>query len=135
MKKKIASLIIAVIIITLSVGYYMYQKPVASLKNAQPDFEIGAQQLLTDFQNDEATANVKYLDKIIAVKGNIKELIIDGKIGTIFIETEDLLEGIACEVESIDGMHSLNVGDAVSIKGRCTGYLSDVVLVGSIIIK
>ena len=88
-------------------------------------------ELLEAFEGDEYLANKKYLDKIIEVKGNISK-IEDHK--SIYIDTENPLSSIIFEMEEGQDITSLKVGDVITIKGLCTGYLMDVVMVRSILI-
>jgi hypothetical protein len=105
---------------------------VSSIANLNPDFSLNADELLDSYASDEVTANQKYLDKVIIVSGRVQK-IEENK--TIFLETSNPLSSIICELEEASPEINITPGDAISIKGICTGYLMDVVLNRAILIK
>ena len=119
------------IFITLSVftlctlGYYMYHKPVAGLEHRKPDYSLTPQELLLEFQSNEETANGKYLNKIIELTGVIAE--VEEK--NITLEVEGEFSQVICEIKTETSLYNLSKGQKVIIKGLCTGYLMDVILV------
>lgn len=113
-------------------GYYMYHKPVTSLKNQEPDFSISAQQLVADFEENEEHAGKKYSGKVVEVSGVIGSTEKSEKgIYNILINTDNPMSGVSCTVDSTYNQQAarLQSGHQVRIKGYCTGYLSDVVMV------
>lgn len=115
--------------------YYMYNKPVASLENRKPDVVLTANDLLSAYEADETTASQLYNEKILQVKGVVSEIVTEGSVNKVFIETENPMSGVICEMEEGQDVTSLKIGSEVKIKGRCTGFLSDVVLVQSSLVK
>ena len=70
-------IVVIVVIAILAVGgYYGYRQYTAgpeNISNAKA-ISITATTLLTDYTNAEAEANKKYIGKILAVSGSVKEV-------------------------------------------------------------
>lgn len=109
------------------IGFYMFNKPLESTMSMKPDYSFEPSVLLTAFTEDEVAANNKYLDKVIEVKGKVQKVEkADDKL-TIYLETENLMSSIIFQME--DAGVECEKGEEVVLKGICTGYLMDVVLV------
>src|ERR1035437_300852 len=134
MKNKILKYGIWVVLIGLLAGIciaiYMFNKPKRDISNTKPEYTVTAEQLLTEFTKNEQAANAKYLSesggKVIQVSGIVAEIDQKGDT-TLTISLKGLSDSqrINCSMEKtgIPEAKSLKVGDKVSIKGECTGYL------------
>lgn len=129
-------------LILLSVGiaivaYNVYNKPHKDVVDAKADVVVTAKNLFTEFSTDEAKANAEYLDKIIQVKGFIQKLSIENGIGIVTLKTDDDFGSVQCNLstEAKNDFNLLKENELVTIKGICTGYLMDVVLVKSEIVN
>lgn len=118
-------------------GVYMYNKPHKNMQRQGADFELSAADLYSEFENDESAANTKYLDKVLQVTGNIREIIKEDEKVSVILETGNLMGGITCELDGFSehDFSAFNEGDQLSLKGICTGMLLDVVLVRCVIIS
>lgn len=112
-------------------GFYLYHKKPADVRKLDAAYELTAAGIVKEYNTDETAANRKYLDKVIAVKGNIQDVKIDtsGQC-TVFLNSGDPMSSVTCsfyeeEARSVSAYHT---GDEVTIKGKCTGKLMDVVL-------
>jgi len=134
--KKIILGILVVGIVGAFVAYKIYNKPHLDITEASADITISANNLMQDFSSDENTANTKYLDKIIQVKGVISETKIENEIGIITLKTNDNFGSILCHLskEATKKINTLKEGQTITVKGICTGYLMDVILVKAEII-
>ena len=134
MKKRTKYLIGLILIAGLggAFAWQAYNAGPRDLLKAKADLAIEANQLLTHFQEDETKANSMYLDKIIVVEGLIAS-IEDSKSKNITLETEDMMSAVVCEMTNSFDTQSFSVGDRVKVKGQCTGFLSDVILVKCVI--
>ena len=137
---KAKQIIIAILVLTIIgafIGYKMYNKPHVDVAEASADISISANSILNEFSTDETTANGKYLDKIVAIKGEISDLKIEKEKGIITLKTNDDLGSILCHLSqaSTKKIDEIKVGETITVKGICTGYLMDVVLVKSEIIN
>ncbi|MBK8620740.1 MAG: hypothetical protein IPN79_03010 [Saprospiraceae bacterium] len=118
-------------VIGAAVGYYMYTKPKSAMEDQKSDVVLESAQLVAEFEADEAAAELKYLDKTIEIKGEVKEITDSG----IILESGNDMVGVQCEFEHPEDISSVKVKDIVKIKGICTGKLLDVVLSRCIIIQ
>jgi hypothetical protein len=130
---KIIIVILIFAILGAFVGYKIYNKPHIDVAEKLADISISANEILSEFAADETTANTKFLDKIVAVKGVILETRIEKEKGIITLKTNDDFGSILCHLsaKSTKKMDKLKVGKIVIVKGICTGYLMDVILVKS----
>ena len=130
-RKKIILAILILATIGAFVGYKMYNKPHINVLETSTDINITANKIIDDFSSDENTANTKYLDKIIEVKGLITSTKIDKEKGIVILHTNDDFGSVICHLseEATKKMSSLKLGQTVTLKGICTGFLMDVILV------
>ncbi|MEP7109014.1 MAG: hypothetical protein ABI760_13560 [Ferruginibacter sp.] len=115
------------------VVYYQYNKPpqnVAELK-ARP---VTAVDLFKDFTTNELQANTTYLNKALQVSGRVLEVKQNqNEQLQIILDAGDPIFGIACTLDNSQTI--VKSGDLVTIKGICTGYLNDVVLIKSLLLN
>jgi hypothetical protein len=122
-----------VLLIGVFVAYKQYTKPHRVVEE-EVAIHIQASKLFSEFEADEVTANQNYLNKVISVTGTVVAFNTnqDGA-SVVLLESENPMFGVSCTLdEKID---SLNLGSSVTIKGICTGYLSDVVITRGILSK
>ena len=127
--KKLAPYIIILALAGIAIGYYMYNKPHNETKNTKSDVIISPVDLLKAYETDESAANVAYLDKILEVEGNVKSVNLLEKGISLSLDAGSEMSSIICEFESADALAGVKMGDKVKVKGFCTGYLTDIVLV------
>jgi hypothetical protein len=121
--------------IAAGIGYYMYNKPVASLEKKKADVEVTASRLVADYEADEKAADSLYLGKIVLVSGKVAAVTTEEGRNKIQIETDNPMSLVICELEGGGEAVTVKAGDEVNVKGLCSGYLSDVILVQSSIVK
>jgi hypothetical protein len=94
---------------------------------------ILADSLSAHFQADEKNANTLYLNKAISVTGTI--LNIDknqeGKI-TLLLGHADSFSNVSVTLTSTKAI-SQKTGESITIKGVCTGALSDVIITEGVV--
>lgn len=132
MQKKILFGAIFSVFLISALGFYMYNKPHENIQRATADFELSAIELFSIFETDEASANEKFLDKLIQVNGRIQDIKVDEEGQTIIsLEGGDLMFGIICELDPFTKHKrtEFSIGEQVVLKGICTGKLMDIVLV------
>ena len=128
--KKIITALIILALAAGSYGWYQYQKAPPDIRKEKAGVQITAVELLKEFQQNETAASTKYVDKVLVVTGTVTDVQTDtsGQ-ATVFIQTNDLLSAVTCSFYKDDeGVKKINTGSTVSIKGVCTGMLTDVVL-------
>jgi len=140
-KRKTIRILLWIFIIGIFVAgsgvYYVFNKPRRNLSKETAVFTIEAKQLISDFKTDEPAATLKYLDKAIAVKGEIKSIRTLDNHSMVF-SLEDEMEGVSCTVDSADvanlssKLSAYAVGSTGSFKGRCSGMLMDIQVINCV---
>jgi len=127
--KKYIYIILVLAIIGGLIGYKMVNKSHVETKGVTAEFVLKPAELLAAYEIDEAAADTKYLDKILEVKGNVKEINEVENGGSISLDTGNDMASVTCEFESKDAVNGIKIGDEVTVKGFCSGKLMDIVLV------
>ena len=135
--KKISIYILIIGLLGIFIGYKMYNKPHINVAKKSVDINITANTLLVDFSSDETKANTKYLDKIIAVKGRVANVEFNGEKAAISLQTKDDFGSVVCYLVKDEFKKSAEIkeGQEVILKGICTGFLMDVILVKCVIMN
>lgn len=130
MKKTLLIVIAIAAVAGAAGGYYLWNKPHKNMTKAEAAHSVEANALLSEYENDEAAANAKYLSRIIEVKGEVAQ-VLEGENTTVVLATENGIFGIKCELDPHSKVEfpTYKAGDQVALKGECTGFLGDVVLV------
>jgi len=135
MNKKIIKYGIVIICLGGLIGMgalsYMLFKPKRNIANTKAEYSISASQLLTEFTQNEPAANAKYLSmafgKVIQVSGILAQKTEVGDTTlTLSLRVPDTKDGgISCSMDKneIAKGRLLKVGDSISVKGECTGYI------------
>ncbi|GAA4271587.1 hypothetical protein GCM10022258_08810 [Aquimarina gracilis] len=128
--------ILIVMLVGAFVYYTLYNKPHIDVAKSSPNISIASNTIVNDFEEDENRANVKYLEQIIEVTGTIIETSITNGKGVVVIGAADTFGSIMCHLshEENEKIWTLNKGQQITIKGICTGYLMDVILVKCVIV-
>ncbi len=119
-------------LLTVLIGYYMYNKPHRDVRSEKPVM-ISSVDLISAYQKNETEANQKFLDKAVQITGKIENIETnnDGFI-VITMQGENPMAGVRCTLKD---KISVQIGEVVTLKGRCTGFLSDVILIDCVLIK
>ena len=131
---------LVVMILIVGAGYtaikYVFRDTEKTVESASTEIRIAAGELLGAFESDEQKANELYLDKIIEVSGRIDSIIEDESYVTLTLKNKGDLSGVLCSFDkSSISLRDFTTGSTVSIKGQCTGYLLDVVLVRCVLVN
>jgi len=129
MSKTLKAIVVVIIlaVIGVAVGGYMFNKKVPGLKGVEPDFTMTADELFNSFNDDETTATSQYENKVILVSGEVMSVkTTDSTTNVVLIAENAMAGGVNCSFKS--KVESVAKGDEVSIKGKCQGFLMDVVL-------
>lgn len=139
MKKKMKYLIPLLLIIFsgITAALMAYHKPHLSVAELKPDFVTSADVLFEEFTSQEQRANEKYLDKVVMVKGEVKQIAKgEGERINITLESGDEMFGVSCTFEkNQEAILNLNEGDVINVKGFCAGMLMDVVLINCVTVN
>ncbi|MFN3529593.1 MAG: OB-fold protein [Bacteroidia bacterium] len=129
MRKKLLLIALLLGLIVGAYGLYEWFRPLAGIESLRTEYSLPASDLFDTFDTDEQAANALYLDKVIEVTGLVRELHHNGEsITALVLETNDPIFGINCAFEQTVPLKKITQGDLITIKGVCTGFISDVVL-------
>lgn len=128
--KKVLFLVLIIGLAFAVTGLYYYNKPIESLKSAPAAFQLSADSLFAAYETDETAANARFLDKTMEVYGKILNVNKDTSGISLTLRTNSEMFGVICKLEDKSVPESnFSVGQPIRLKGQCTGYLMDVVLV------
>ena len=135
MKKYWKKILYGIMLMTFTAagyGFYLFNKKPADIRTLPYKYELTAPKLVGDFNKDETAADKKYVDKVIAVKGKISEVKLEPSTGqaTVILDSGDPMASVTCSFydDEAGSLKGLKQGEAIVVKGRCTGKLMDVVL-------
>ena len=128
MLKKVSIFLVGLILVGVIGFFVLMNLPKASVEAKDADYKLDAVTLFDEFNNNEAASNKKYISKVLVVTGKVESLEKD-KNGAqvVIISSNDSFNGVMCTMESEENLN-IKVGDTISLKGICTGKLSDVIL-------
>lgn len=120
-------LLLAVLIVAAVLSWHYVFRQRAGIEEQSADFKLTAKELAAAFANNEAQASAKFVGKVLEIEGIVAEhadingLLLYGDDGHVYctLATNQILPGI---------------GQSVRLKGLCTGYLLDVVMIDCIIL-
>ena len=135
MRRRMIISIAIVLLLLVAWGFYLYNKPHTDVSNIPASVSISAQELYHQFEQDETSANKKYLDKVIEVKGVVNEVQQSDTTLNILLSGGNGMGGINCSIAEKNPSGNIHKNEMMTIKGRCTGFLLDVSLVDCVIEK
>ncbi|MAY84117.1 MAG: hypothetical protein CMP59_08290 [Flavobacteriales bacterium] len=132
--KKLLLIALLLIGVGVGVGLYLFNKKVPSLENTEAAYTLTADQLFNEFEADESAAQTKYVDQVLEVSGTIARTKSTDSISSIVLIAKNaMMGGVNC---SFNGpITDFADGTQIVIKGRCQGYLMDVVLNNCVIVE
>jgi len=121
---------IGAVVVAGGIGFYLWNKPHRDIASEDAAHSVTADELFDAFEADEASANAKYLDKVVEVSGPLAEVTVNGAGQSVLTITaaNAMLGGINATMQSTDAP-AVTAGNNVKVKCRCTGFLMDVILV------
>ena len=112
-------------------GYYQYQKPRVGTVDVTPVFRLSAEQLYNEYNTNETSADKKYNNKVVEVSGIVKDVQTTPHATNILLNTGAEPGGVSCSFQKAEKSKA-TVGEHITVKGRCTGFLMDVSLVDAV---
>lgn len=119
----------SVILIAAAVLYYVFIYAAQHKRNVNDEkaIAISAVELVYAYNNNEAEANAKYLNKALVVEGIVKEVSQNQEGNTtITIDGANDFSAVFCTLKEVN--NTVEVNKKVNIKGVCIGFTSDVVI-------
>jgi preprotein translocase subunit YajC len=131
MNKKRIIILVSSLLAAGLYAYFLYNKKPVDIRTVSPEMNISASKLVEEFSADENAATLRYSDKVLSVSGMVSDVLSDpsGQV-TVVLDSGDPLSAVSCSFyeEEAASAKSLQKGATVTIKGKCTGKLADVVL-------
>ena len=128
--------ILLLLLIAAAWAYHVVLRPHQSAAGETADFSISADSLYQQYRANEHSADQKYLNKVIEVTGKLAEIQHSGTSEIWILSPHAGGGGINCQLfagTKIDP--EPKSGEAVTLKGRCTGFLMDVNLADCVLHK
>ena len=136
MKKKILITLVLLVALGAGMGYYMYAKKVPTLESVTADYKVDANDLILEFEADEAAALQKYEDKVLEVTGEIISVKNDSTNSNILLEAEEsmMMDVVSCSFKYTQPSE-VKKGMTATIRGRCQGYNMGAILNNCLIVE
>lgn len=122
----VKKLLLAVVVLALlgaSVVWYIFTEKHVDTTASKADYTVAALDLIREFETSDSLANRKYTEKILIVNGMVSE--VEAADSTMNIKMVNDSTGsyiiFAFQQQHLDEAKQLKKGDAVSIKGSCSG--------------
>jgi hypothetical protein len=129
--KQLKTILLIVFVLAASFAAYAWffiwnQAPV-NVEKAKA-IPVSAKALFQAYSTNEQMANQSYLEKILEVTGEVTTVTMNAEGFTVvLLKTDDPVFGINCTLEK--STNEIKQGTRITLKGICTGYLTDVVLI------
>jgi hypothetical protein len=126
---------IVLLILVGLLGYYFFNKPRGSSADEDTSASVPADILYNQYQQNEHNADLKYLGKVIEVKGVFSEMSDNKGLKILELSPQKNGGGISCQLFAQNNNLFIipKKGDTIIIKGKCTGFLMDVNLVDCVV--
>lgn len=129
MKAKKVLIVLAILGIAGAVYVaYEWNRKNPSMATAKEDLSIDAIALFEEFALNESAASIKYIDKVILVRGVVSSVDKSNGQVAIMLDTGDPLGAVMCQLDPEISQNSeeFKEGDQVKFKGTCSGFMTDV---------
>lgn len=122
-------------LVAAAIAYYQYNKPHRDAAEEKPAFEITAADLFNEFSANEMAASDKYRDKVVLISGVVmdKSILPDSTVQVV-LEVNDPIFGVKCSFQA-PGPALTDIGNAIILKGICSGFNADVELNRCVLVK
>jgi tRNA_anti-like len=136
--KKYKFFVLAIFLVVVMAGIYGYReynRGLADTHNLKPAFKIEASDFVGKFESNEPQANALYADKAVSVHGVISSIQTTDTSATVFLNDGSSVTSVMCQFGkgNNEQIKNLRKGEVITIKGICSGYLLDVVMVRCVV--
>lgn len=122
LKRNILIFFIAIVLIGVVTGYMMWNKPHRNVKDANA-IKITAIDLYKIFTTDSVKAKSQYLNAVVAVSGEVKQVSLNQQNQQIILlKTQTPDASVNCTME--ENGNNIKAGDTIVVKGICSGYIN-----------
>jgi len=133
MKVKIIIGILITFIIVIFLGIKQYNKPHIDVSKTAANYKLSTNELIKEFIIDENIADKKFANKIVEINGTILEISTTNGKGIVTLAGNEA--NVICQLNEKENkkIMQLKKDQNIIIKGQCSGYLMDIMLVNCII--
>ena len=106
--------------------------------DVKADYTVSANELIKEFISNDTATNKKYLEKVLIINGNasVVDIRADSTSNVNFADSTGSYITFSLEKDQFDNVKKIKAGDAVSLKGVCSGSIfSDILGTTSISFK
>jgi hypothetical protein len=117
-------------------GYYLFNLKEKDMSKEKPDFVITAADLQKAFEDDEVSAAARYVGKTVEVSGEINA-VTPGENNSlnVALKTGSDFAEVICTFRDAAAAGKPEPGKQVTMRGKCSGYLMDVLLQNCVIVR
>jgi len=122
--KRILKILLAIILLGIAIGYYLYQKPTELITSGSPDFEYTIEKLVEKGVLDSDTLfNRMHVGKKVQFQGTSKSRNIQNSGATIFFETENenVIVAAAFDSSMNTELKEIELGGNLDVLCICNG--------------
>ncbi|WP_026287780.1 hypothetical protein [Thioalkalivibrio sp. ALJ24] len=119
--------------VALALGSYDEEGTAREVEDMEVEHRVSAQELFAEYDANEVRADEAYADTVVAVTGIVENIGRDiADTPYITFETDNPIVGIQCMLAESDAglAASVDSGDRITLKGRVSGKLGNVVIRG-----
>ena len=125
MRKKtdrtILLVIMAIVLVTVMVGYSIWNKPHINVKNANA-IKTTAIALYSNLSKNDSIAKSNYVNKVVEVTGEITQVFFNQQHQQILLLKSNVSGGsVNCTME--EKITNIRAGELIVLKGICIGYI------------
>jgi hypothetical protein len=122
-RRRILTAILLLAVIAGGIYWYVATEKFSDTKDKKSVYTVSAINFISEFQEDDSAANLKYADKILTVNGRVSEIeAADTTLNIKFIDPSTGSYAIfAFQEQHLAEAKTVKVGDSVSLKGSCSG--------------
>jgi hypothetical protein len=137
MKKKLfISALVVIALGIVSIWFFVFYKPTHFKRNIanEKGIQVTSEAIVKAYTANEDSARILYGGKVLEVTGPVLEVKKNEEgNATVTLKSGDSFSNVYCTLK--DKAPLLSTGAVITIKGICTGFLSDVVIIDAIIVK
>lgn len=134
MTKRIIIIVLILIVLVGGIAFYLFNKKVESLEKAEADYSLTADELFDAFEENEQAALEKYEGRILEISGEVVDIQQSEQLMNVTLKAENaLLGGVSCSFRQLE--NEIQAGDEIIIKGKCHGFLMNVILSNCVIVN
>ena len=131
----------SIILVLCIIGWFgfsfIFKDNCVNTNRLETSVSITSEQLLASFRNDETEASSVFVEKIIEVRGEIRDISYLNNRYTIYLYGGDEINSLICDMnpDQIDQVKALKTGQTVVLKGVCKGFLMDAIFLNCVILS